>query len=268
MVADRSVVIPATLPAAVRAQLRRAFTPPYEAPIVVVANGVLMGLAWFLLPPDWLFQVHTARVLPITLAAWMLADVPATNVLGSDPVRTSLVLDRPRELRRLLTAKHLTLWVLVAPICSVVAVVVGVGTGERPLGVASTVAALVIVPFGALGIASWLGILWPYHVLPLDQRWRGRRPYGRMIVRWLTLAIVPYLLVPFLAGAIIAPVLVVWHRRGVSLASVDDHGFAALVLVLAVVSALAWLVGQAVATRLAASRDATLRSYLADPSLG
>jgi hypothetical protein len=265
---DQSAVIPTTLPAAVRAQLRRAFTPPYEAPFVVVANGVLMGLAWFLLPPEWLFHVHTARVFPITLAAWMLADVPATNVLGSDPVRTSLVLDRPRELRRLLTAKHLTLWLLVAPICSVVAVVVGVGSGERPLGVASTVAALVIVPFGALGIASWLGILWPYHVLSLDQRWRGRRPYGRMIVRWLTLAIVPYMLVPFLAGAIVAPVLLVWRRHGLTLTSADDRGFAALVLVLAVVSALAWLVGQAVATRLAANRATALRSYLADPSLG
>ena len=55
------VSLPANLPRAVRAEVRRALRPPYETPIVVVANGALMTACWTLLPPgmvDALFSFH------------------------------------------------------------------------------------------------------------------------------------------------------------------------------------------------------------------
>src|SRR5664279_1917925 len=101
------VALPGTLSEAIRAQFGRSFRSPYETPIVVVANGLLMTGAWFLLPsPNVLFTLHGALAFPMILASWMFSDVPATNVLGPDPGRAMTALTDPTTLRRLLYAKN------------------------------------------------------------------------------------------------------------------------------------------------------------------
>ena len=42
--------MPGTFRAAVAAEMGQAFSPPYQVPIVVAVNGLLMAGAWFLLP--------------------------------------------------------------------------------------------------------------------------------------------------------------------------------------------------------------------------
>ncbi len=267
---QHQAVSAATFVAAVGAELRRAFSPPYEAPAVVAVNGLLMAGAWFLLPANWFFELHTARIFPITLAVWMLSDVAATNVLGSDARRMSLVLDQPRDLHRMLAAKNLVLWLLITPVCATVAVVVGLLARQTLLSALATIAALAIVPFGALGVAAWLGILYPYHALPLAVRWQHRRPYGRMVVRWLLLVLIPWSLVPLAAIVVnVAPVLLAGlYLSSGTWATGPDRAFALGVLIFAAVDAAAWFGGHAVAARLAGRRSQALREFLADPLHG
>jgi hypothetical protein len=262
------VHLPRTLGHAVADELRHAFSPPYEAPLVVVLNALLMAGAWFLLPPDWFFRVHTARFFPITLAVWMLADVPATNLLGSDAARMSVVLDQPSLLGRMLVAKNVVLWLLVAPVCVLVAVVVGTVTGESGVSVLATVSALLIVPFGALGLTACLGVLFPYHALTLKVRWEHRHPLGRMVARWLILVLVPYVFVPFVASVLVLPVLAGWRLTSGSWATRSDGAFVLGVLVLSLVATVAWVAGHALAGRLVARRVERLRAFLDDPLQG
>ena len=46
---DRGAVMPGTFRAAVTAEMGQAFSPPYQVPIVVAVNCLLMAGAWFLL---------------------------------------------------------------------------------------------------------------------------------------------------------------------------------------------------------------------------
>ena len=167
---------------AYRAELGRAFRTPYEVPLVIVLNGLLMAAAWFWLPPTWLFSMHQARVFPIVLASWMYADVPATNVLGSASQRMGALLDKPAALRRALAAKSVVLWSMVTPICLVVCYFTWRTTHESVVIMVCTMVILAVAPFGALGVAGWLGIWFPYHALSLEDRWTHRRPYGRRCV--------------------------------------------------------------------------------------
>jgi hypothetical protein len=82
-----TAALPETLPAAVRAEFRRALRPPYETPGVVVGNGLLMTACWALLPAsvvNSVFRFHGALAFALVLASWMYSDVPATNLLGGD----------------------------------------------------------------------------------------------------------------------------------------------------------------------------------------
>ena len=78
---------PGTFRAAVAAEMGQAFSPPYQVPIVVAVNGLLMAGAWFLLPRGWLFTLQSPLAFPVILSSWMYADVPATNVLAPDRIR-------------------------------------------------------------------------------------------------------------------------------------------------------------------------------------
>jgi hypothetical protein len=253
----------------VRDELRRVFTAPYEAPIVVAVNGVLMAGAWFLLPPDWFFRVHSAWVFPLSLATWMLADVPATNVLGSDARRMAAVLDRGDDLRRLLVARNVVLWLLVIPVCVVVAVVDSAMTNASALTTVATVGALTVLPTGTLGIAAWLGVLFPYHPMPLASRWDQRRRFWPVIARWATLVLLPYVLVPFIATLIYAPVVLAWYvYAGGTWQATSDGELAALFVLAGVIGSLAWRGGHAVSIRLARARSIPLRAFLADERRG
>lgn len=267
---DPHVRLPSTLREAVGEQLTRAFHAPFETPIVVAVNGALMTGAWFLLPdPNPLFTFHGALAFPMILAAWMYSDVPATNVLGSDALRSRLALEDPPALRRLLYAKNIVLWLLIAPLCSLIAI--GVGVHEhRLVATIFSLAWIVIVPLGALGLAAWAGVFFPYHPLDLRYRWEHRRPFRRMIVRWLALAVLPYGLVPVLAVVISLPTLALWYFTSQTngITRISDGEFALGVSVGCVLGVAAWIWGQRTAVRIALKRKTKLATFLADPAQG
>src|SRR5205823_3475045 len=131
-VAEEGARLPATLRRALATELHRATHPPYETPIVVVINGLLLLACWTLLP------------------------------------------------------------------AAVAAVLIGVHE-KAPLFTVLTVLWIAVVPLGALGVANWLGIWFPYHPLPLRYRWARRHRWRPMLLRWAVLVLAPYALVPALA---------------------------------------------------------------------
>ena len=74
-----------------------------------------------------------------------------------DPLRATAALDEATLFRRLLLAKTMVLWGLVTPVCVLVALINGVLT-ESTVSTISTIFLIVIVPWGVLPVAAWLGI--------------------------------------------------------------------------------------------------------------
>jgi len=91
-----------------------------------------------------------------------------------------------------------------------------------------------------------------------------------MIVRWLTLAVLPYGLVPVLAVVISLPTLVLWYfmsqSRGIT--RITDGEFALGVLIGCVLAVTVWLWGIRRAVRLAVQRKEKLAAFLSDPARG
>jgi hypothetical protein len=269
MAHEGAVRLPTTLAAAYRTEMFRAFHSPYETPIVVVINGVLMAVLWVWTPAENLFSIHKIWAFPLILASWMYSDVPATNVFGSDAKRMIAAFDDLPAMRRMLYAKNLVLMTLVVPIASTIAIVVAFNLNRSVVAVWN-VALVVLVPLGALGVSGWFGIYFPYHPIPLKQRWENRSPFWHMIVRWLTVAMVPYGLVPALSFLVIGPAVVVWQLGGGvdPSNSASDTRFVIGLVVACICAVLLWIFGHHFAIRLAVRRKATLIAYLSDPSNG
>jgi hypothetical protein len=176
-----------------RHQLRRSFSPPFTEPGVVLMNASLVLVLWFWVPiglRDLFISLHGEMALPMVLASWMYADVPATNLLAPDRERALAVLDRPADLQRLIDAKNVVLWFLVSPVCIALAIGTGIAAAngirisDAPApthsailpATAIAVLWIAVAPLGALGIASWIGTWFPYHPLPLRTRFQHRRP--------------------------------------------------------------------------------------------
>jgi hypothetical protein len=272
-VPDAGVVsLPRTFRDAVRAEFGRALRPPYATLSTVAANGAFMSVAWFFLPrglKDDMFTLHGTLAFALVLAAWMYSDVPATNVLAPDRRRVMAAIDDPVVLRRLLYAKNIVLWTFITPVCAVIALVTGI-SGHDLLSTLYTVIWIGVVPFGALGISAWVGILFPYHPMPLRYRWQHRRPRGRMIWRWLALVVAPYVLVPWLAIALMTPSLLLWgftSVHGLS-AKLPDHDLGLGVGLACAVAILCSFVGHRAGVRMAQRRRARLLAFLADPARG
>ena len=264
--------LPTTFRQAVKVELGVALHSPYEIPIAVAFNGALMTVLWFFLPDHWknaLFALHGTLAFAMVLAGWMISDVPATNVLALDADRMMLALDDPVMFRRLLYAKNIALWVLVAPVCALVALGIGVNNHDLTATVISIVA-IVILPFGALGFSAWVGIRFPYHPIPLSQRWAHRRPWRHMIVRWFALAATPYILVPTIIVILLLPSLAFWAAFAEDgLNSRLSGGVYALGMLIACFLALAGsLGGHRVGERIARRRKPELSAYLSDRSRG
>jgi hypothetical protein len=263
--------LPATLGQAIRAEAQRARRPPYDVPAVVLVNGALMAACWTLLPPratDALFRLHSPLAFAMVLAVWMYADVPATNLLGADARHSAAALGDATVLRRLWYAKNLVLWSLATPVCVLVAVAIGVHE-RRPLTTALVAVWIAAVPLGALGAAGWVGIRFPYHPLPLRRRWAGRRRWRPMLLRWGILVLCPYAVVPFLAGVVTLPSLLLWHNLTPDAGDrISNAQFAWGLLASAAITAVAWPAGHRYGTRLAARRHDRLAAYLADPDRG
>ena len=285
----RGAVMPGTFRAAVAAEMGQAFSPPYQVPIVVAVNGLLMAGAWFLLPRGWLFTLQSPLAFPVILSSWMYADVPATNVLAPDRIRVLAALGDRTMISRLLLAKTAVLWVFVAPLCVVLALVVGVEHHDALL-VGAEIIAICVVPVACLPVAALVGIRWPYHPLQLRYRWDHRVPLRRMVVRWLILAVVPYVLVPALCLLMIVPavvLLVLTHSANSHVISfIDAEGkrfglvlsgrshplsggmFAACVALTCGVAVVVWVLGRRADLRLIARRQSAIAAYLADPTQG
>ncbi len=264
--------LPATTREAVRQQLALTFHPPYETPITVAVNGALMSSAWFFLPTglrDKVFTLHGTLAFALVLAGWMYSDVPATNVLGPDADRIVAALHDPAMLRRLLYAKNIVLWLLVTPLCALVAVVNGLAHHSL-LATAYTVVAIGVLPFGVLAVSAWVGILFPYHPMPLRYRWEHREPWRRMLVRWGVLVVTPYILVPVLAALMLTPSLALWGftaPHGLS-QRLPDHDFG-LGLAVACLIAVGFSVGgQRVGVWMAQRKRTKLVAFLSDPGRG
>jgi hypothetical protein len=257
---------------AVRAELHRTFRRPFEVPLIVATNGTALTLAWFFLPPrltNLLFTFHGPLWFPMALAGWMYADVPATNLLGADASRSLSVLGDRTALRHLQRAKNLALWLLVSPLAATVAILVGVHE-RRPLATIFILLWITVVPLGALGIAAWLGIAFPYHPVPLRQRWAHRKPFLRKVVRWLSLVMLPWGVVPGLVLLISVPTITLWAAtyRSWRGARIPDAYFAWGVAMGCAVALAFWVFGARLGARLAHRRRAKLAAFLADPDRG
>jgi hypothetical protein len=260
--------VPSSLRQAVRRELGRAFHPPFEVPTVVVVNGALMTGAWFLTPPSILAERLGLLAFPIVLASWMYSDVPSTNLIGADAL-TGHALGEPALLRRMFYAKNLALWLLVTPVAGAVAI--GVGVAEhRPIATAFSILWVVVVPLGALGFSALLGICYPYHELPLMYRWKHRRRWWTMLVRWFILVVTPYMLVPALTAVLTLPTLALWMLTSerLNLSKMSDGAFAAGAVLAAGLAITAWIGGHHWGTSLARRRQRWLTDFLADPDRG
>lgn len=263
---------PLRLTAAVRGELRRAFHKPFETPLIVATNGTAMVLAWFLLPPrliHLLFTFHGPLAFPMVLAGWMYSDVPATNLLGADPRHSISMLGDRTALRHSQRAKNVVLWLLVSPLA--VAIAIGVGVYDRrPLVTIFTALWIAVVPLGALGVAAWLGVFFPYHPVSLRRRWAHRRPFHRKIIRWLVLAMTPWMLVPGLVLLISLPTIALWAATYHSWRGhrIPDRYFVIGVAMGCVMAVLFWIFGARLGARFAQRRRDKLVSVLADPDRG
>jgi hypothetical protein len=251
-------------------ELRRCFSKPWDVPVVVATNGMLTAIAWFLLPAsvrEWFFSLHGPLAFPVVLEYWMLADVPATNVVGSDAGGALAALSAEPALRQFLYAKRAVLWLLVAPMCSAIALGVGV-TRHTYAAAVSICVVLLILPFGVLIITAYFGIVFPYHQRSLGWRWRRRRDL-RQSCRWLVLVMAPYCLVPAVASVLVLPSVVVAHRavhRGTIL--LTGGGFVVSAVLACVVTAMIVLIGHDIGGKLVRRKGAWLAAYLSDPDRG
>jgi len=246
--------------------------PPFETPLTVAINAALMSSAWFFLPPqlvDAVFTLHGSVAFAFVLSSWMYSDVPATNVLAPDGLRVLAAIDQPVVLRRLLLAKSMVLWCFVAPICLLISFIMGAGQSDKITAVYSAVA-IGIVPFGVLAVSAWVGILYPYHPVPVSYRWSRRRDWRPMLLRWGTLVLVPYGVVPALTIAFLAPSLLIWGLTtpvGLTKKLPDNDFGLGIGLACVIAVAAVWL-GHRIALRLIARRRDALVAYLSDPLRG
>ena len=167
------VQLPGSTREAVRQQVALTFQPPYETPITVAVNGALMSSAWFFLLSAWRDKVfHLARNPGLRIGAGGVDVLGRTVDQRPRDQRDSVVaaLDDPVMLRRLLQAKNIVLWLMVTPLCALVAIINGL-VNHSLLSTFYTVVAIGVIPFGVLAISAWVGIVLPYHPMPLRYRW-------------------------------------------------------------------------------------------------
>ncbi len=250
-------------------EYRRLFRPPFEMPAIMVGNGILLVLAWFLLPQrieDWLFSRHGPLAFPIFLGAWMIADTPATNILAWDTTRSLELLSSPERHLRWLLARSVAIGSVVAVPCVSVAAIVGFRS--YPAGpVLWTCLVLLVLPICVLPMSSWLGILLPYHRRPLLWRWEKRKVVRRQL-RWATLALAPFVMVPMIGTIVLTPSVAAGTAFAESGERLSTLEFAVSALIACGMSGLIGLVGVVVALHLLKRRAARLADYLRDHELG
>ena len=263
---------PERLTQAIVQEYRRVFHLPFETLITVALNAALMSSAWFFLPPNLvnqLFELHGSLAFAFVLSSWMYSDVPATNVLAVDAPQVLAAIDQPAALRRILTSRQVVLWTIVAPVCMLISIVSGFRAHDPLVAVYSAVA-IGIVPFGVLAVSAWVGILFPYHPVPIRFRWSRRRNWWPMLGRWGTLVLLPYAVVPALSVAFLAPTLLVWGLTSTSGLSkqLPDNDVGLGIALACGIAIVAVYLGQRLSLRFIARRRSRLVAYLSDPRRG
>lgn len=254
---------------AVANEYRRVVQPPWEIPTVLVTNGALMVAAWFLLPPrahDFMFSLNGPLAFPVILASWMLADTPATNVMGSNPDLALAVLNEQAAYWRWLAARCIVIGSIIGVACA--AGVMYVGLGHYPWSDIVWACALVaLLPVGVLPVAAWLGILFPYHPRSFRWRWQHRRAW-RTHLRWAVLVFAPFFYVPLIGIAILSPGVELARSLKLSGQRLTPVQFGISAAVVCATAVIATAIGLWVARRLIAWRTNHLAAYLANSDKG
>jgi hypothetical protein len=91
-----------------------------------------------------------------------------------------------------------------------------------------------------------------------------------MLARWTALLMAPYLVVPLMSLALILPSLLLWFAvtAGKQDSRLSNAQFGWGLLIIAVLSVTAWLVGNRYGARLATRRAERLTAFLSDPGRG
>ena len=248
---------------------RAAFARPWEIPKVLITNSALMIAAWFLLPPHahaLMFSLNGPLAFPIILGSWMLADTPATNILGANPGAALSALQDQSAYARKLAARCIVLGSLIGVPCAIVVMFVGVGS--YPLSdIAWACALIAILPVGVLPVSAWLGIMLPYRPRSLQWRWQHRRDW-RTQLRWVALVFAPFIYVPWIGSLILAPGVAIgnWMRLpGQRLTPVQ---FGISVAVACLMAVFVAFIGIWVSRRLLTARTDRLAAYLSQPEAG
>ena len=179
--------------AAVRAEIRWAFTPPRTWLMGVVAN-VIFAAAWLVVQPltpvgrhpDWVILVGTY------FSSWVLADVTTTNLLGADHYRVLQGLSDGVPFWRILFIKNLALLVIVGLPTLAAAMALTLWL-ETPARLAITIPTVAVPIVSWLGLGNVISVLHPVSVEPLVRRWR-RRGDRRRTGGWLAALTLPYAL--------------------------------------------------------------------------
>lgn len=251
-------------------EYRRVIQPPWEIPTVLITNGTLMIAAWFLLPPrvhDFLFSLDGPLAFPVVLASWMLADTPATNAMGANPGLALSVLEHPTGYRRWLAARCIVLGSLIAIPSGIAVVFVGVGGGYSWSEVLWACVLLVLLPVGVLPIAAWLGIVFPFRLRTLRWRWQHRRAWVTQL-RWAVLVLAPFVFVPLIGAAVLAPAIEVARSIKMPGQRLTEAQFGLVAALGCVAALLAAAIGLWGARPLLARRANRLTTYLSDNATG
>ena len=242
---------------------------PLDTLGVLAFNGILMTIIWLLLPRSWFFTFTGPSGYAFALASWMYADVTATNILATDRDRILALLDDESALRTTLRAKQTALWLMVAPLSTCAAVVCGFL--ERDWRYTTlVVAAVAVVPVGALAISALVGVMFPYHQQPLAWRWNERRRFRPVVLRWAVLVLIPYVVYPIAAQLIFAvPVGLMWLVAHVDTSTrIRTEVFAVCLILSAILSFAGWWYANRFAVRWIDRHKTVLRDYLLDRERG
>jgi hypothetical protein len=119
-------------------------------------------------------------------------------------------------------------------------------------------------------VSAWLGVLFPYHPIPIRYRWEHRRRWWPMLGRWATLVLLPYAVVPVLTILFLAPTLLIWgltSPKGLN-SKLPDNDLGLGIALACVIALGAAHFGQRVSLHLVARRRDRLVAYLSDPTRG
>ncbi len=263
--------LPTSQLGAIGLEVRRTFRAPYENLFVAGCNGGLVLLAWFTLPASvtgLMWNPHGPDSLAIALLVWMVADVPATNVFGSDAARMTRGLSHPRKLHFMLRAKALALWALAAFFCIPIDVASGLHSGRSLTQAVAVALAIAFIPLAVLGLAAYVGALYPYHPISLRARFNQDRRAPKRLLRWVILVTLPYVLVPALGQLAVIGFVALEHLCSVNIRHLSSKS--AFVTLLAATAALTIAInaaGYRGLLRLVARNKTPLSAMLADETL-